>query len=165
MTDWSIQRFYHTVINVTDLDASIAFYKALGFQVLNDRRHIEWPDFIGGLFGLTKPKGRGVLMNHPMDPDGPMLDLIEWLNPRLPSKPATEVPPRIIAFKVRNVRSCYEALKSRGVPTLAYTEPMPKSLGVVGSFCAVDPDGTLIELIELIPGIRHSQANEALAKP
>jgi catechol 2,3-dioxygenase-like lactoylglutathione lyase family enzyme len=162
MTAWAIERLYHTVINATDLDRTVAFYEALGFAVLNDRRNVEWPDFIGPLFGLTAPKGRGVLMNLPADPDGPMLDIIEWVRPLLPAPPAEEVPPRIIAFRVKNVHACAEDLKRRGIPTTALIEPKPESLGVIGCICARDPDGALIELIELQPGIRHSRANEAL---
>jgi hypothetical protein len=37
-------------------------------------------------------------------------------------------------------------------------------LGIVGSCCCWDPNGNLIELIELLPGQRHSKANEALLK-
>jgi len=162
MPDWSIERLYHTVINATDLDRSVAFYEALGFRVLNDRRNVDWPDFIGPLFGLTRPKGRGVLMNLPADPEGPMLDIIEWLNPVAPPPPTAETPPRIIAFRVRNVHACAEDLARRGIATFDLVEPQPKSLGVVGCVCARDPDGTLIELIQLEPGIRHSRANEAL---
>ena len=162
MSDWAIQKLYHTVINATDLNRTVAFYKALGFEVLNDRRNVDWPDFIGPLFGLTAPKGRGVLMNLPADPEGPMLDIIEWVQPRLPAPSAGEVPPRIIAFKVKSVHACAEDLKRRGIPTFTFVEPKPESLGVVGCVCARDPDGTLIELIELQPGIRHSRANEAL---
>lgn len=162
MSDWSIERLYHTVINATDLDRTVAFYEALGFRVLNDRRDVDWPDFIGPLFGLTRPKGRGVLMNLPADPEGPMLDIIQWVKPALPSPPDGEVPPRIIAFRVRNVHACAEDLARRGIPTFALVEPQPRSLGVIGCICARDPDGTLIELIQLEPGIRHSRANEAL---
>lgn len=162
MSDWAIQKQYHTVINATDLDRTVAFYQALGFAVLNDRRDVDWPDFIGPLFGLTAPKGRGVLMNLPADPDGPMLDIIEWVRPRVPPPPAEEIPPRIIAFRVKNVHACAEDLKRRGVPTFTFIEPKPESLGVIGCVCARDPDGTLIELIELQAGIRHSRANEAL---
>lgn len=162
MSGWAIERLYHTVINSTDLDRTVAFYEALGFAVLNDRRNVDWPEYLGNLFGLTKPKGRGVLMNLPADPDGPMLDIIEWLQPRVPPAPEAEVPPRIIAFRVKNVHVCAADLKRRGIATFDLIEPQPKSLGVVGCICARDPDGTLIELIELQPGIRHSRANEAL---
>ncbi len=35
---------------------------------------------------------------------------------------------------------------------------------MVGSCCCYDPNGNLIELIELEPGVRHTKANEALLK-
>ena len=79
--NWHLEHFYHTVINVRELDESVAFYKLLGFEVLNDRRHVEWPDFVAGIFGMKRAKGRGVLMVLPADPNGPMIDLIEWLDP------------------------------------------------------------------------------------
>lgn len=164
MSNWSIERLYHTVINATDLDRTIAFYEGLGFKVLNDRRTVDWPDYLGDLFGLTRPKGRGVLMNLPSDPEGPMLDVIEWITPRVPPPATDEVPPRIIAFRVKNVHACAADLARRGIPTFKLIEPQPASLGVVGCICARDPDGTLIELIELQPGIRHSRANEALGE-
>ena len=39
---------------------------------------------------------------------------------------------------------------------------LSSDLGLVGSCCCYDPNGNLIELIELKPGVRHSRANEAL---
>lgn len=75
-SDWGLTRFYHTVVNCRDLDESVAFYRRLGFDVLDDRRNVDWPAFVGGIFGLTRAKGRGVLMVLPDDPHGPMLDLI-----------------------------------------------------------------------------------------
>lgn len=166
MTSWAIERMYHTVINATDLDRTVAFYEALGFQVLNDRRNVKWPDFVGRIFGLKKAQGRGVLMNLPADPNGPMLDILEWVEPRVQAIPADGMTvPRIIAFRVKNVHEAYQDLKARGVQlTGELVEPQPRDLGVVGVFCARDPDGTLIELIELQHGVRHSRANEALAK-
>jgi len=165
--DWALQHFYHTVINVRDLDESVAFYRLLGWEVLNDRRHVEWPDFVATLFDMKRAKGRGVLMNLPADPEGPMLDLIEWLEPKA-EFPATPVPdgtiPRIIAFRTKNVHAAYAALKAKGVRfTREMFGPHP-DLGLVGSCCCYDPNGNLIELIELNPGQRHSKANEALLK-
>lgn len=160
---WSIERMYHTVINATDLDRTVAFYRTLGFEVLNDRRNVKWPDFVGRIFGLKKAQGRGVLMNLPSDPNGPMLDILEWVEPQAQPIPSDGVTvPRIIAFKVRNVHKAFADLKAKGVSVTELVEPQPRDLGVVGVFCARDPDGTMIEMIELQQGVRHSRANESL---
>ncbi len=162
---WSIERMYHTVVNATDLDKTVAFYEALGFHVLNDRRHVKWPDYVASVFGLKRAQGRGVLMNLPADPAGPMMDIIEWSEPKAAPIPADgHHVPRIIAFRVKNVHAAYDDLKKRGVSVTTLIEPQPKELGIVGCVCARDPDGTLIELIELQPGVRHSRANETLSK-
>src|SRR4051812_45192144 len=110
---WELTSLYHTVVNCRDLDESVAFYRLLGFEVLNDRRTVVWPDFVAGIFGLRKAQGRGVLMVLPADPDGPMIDLICWLEPAAafpdPGKAAEEVP-RIIAFRTRNVHQAHREL-------------------------------------------------------
>jgi catechol 2,3-dioxygenase-like lactoylglutathione lyase family enzyme len=162
---WALARFYHTVINCRDLDESVAFYRRLGFEVLNDRRTVVWPEFVAGIFGLERAQGRGVLMVLPSDPDGPMLDLIQWLEPeaRFPDPAARRhETPRITAFRTRNVQAAYEELSRAGV---VFTQPVHKpdaALGIVGTACCYDPNGNIVELIELQPGVRHSRANEAL---
>ncbi len=164
MADWSLERLYHTVVNAKNLDESVAFYRLLGFDVLNDRRDVVWPDFVATIFGMKRAKGRGVLMVLPSDPNGPMIDIIEWVEPKAKIA-AIPVPdgdvPRIIAFRVKNVRAAYDALTAKGV---RFTRDLfvHQELGIVGSCCCYDPNGNLIELIELLPGQRHSKANEAL---
>jgi catechol 2,3-dioxygenase-like lactoylglutathione lyase family enzyme len=49
---WALTSLYHTVVNCRDLDESVAFYRLLGFEVLNDRREVVWPDFVAGIFGM-----------------------------------------------------------------------------------------------------------------
>jgi catechol 2,3-dioxygenase-like lactoylglutathione lyase family enzyme len=164
---WSLEHLYHTVVNVKSLDESIGFYKLLGFEVLNDRRHVEWPDFVAANFGMKRAKGRGVLMVLASDRQGPMIDLIEWLEPtaKFPSvpPPADEIP-RIIAFRTKNIRAAYAELTAKGVRfTRELYGPHPE-LGLIGVCCCWDPNGNVIELIELNPGQRHSKA-EALVKP
>lgn len=165
--DWALTRLYHTVVNCRDLDESVAFYKALGFEVLNDRRQVVWPAFVAGIFGLRRANGRGVLMVLPGDPDGPMIDLIEWLEPAAVFPDPARVPetvPRIIAFRTRNVHAAYADLSAKGV---RFTQPVhtpDQNLGIVGTACCYDPNGNIIEMIELQPGVRHSRANEALSK-
>jgi catechol 2,3-dioxygenase-like lactoylglutathione lyase family enzyme len=161
---WALEHFYHTVINVRDLDESVAFYKLLGWEVLDDRRDVEWPDFVASIFGMARAKGRGVLMNLPADPNGPMLDLIRWDVPKAEFAQGPDAVPRILAFRTKNVHAAYAALKAKGVHfTRDVFGPHPE-LGIVGSCCCYDPNGNLIELIELNPGQRHSKANEALLK-
>jgi catechol 2,3-dioxygenase-like lactoylglutathione lyase family enzyme len=165
--DWKLESFYHTTVAARNLDESVAFYRLLGFEVLNDRRKVDWPDFVAGIFGMRRAKGRGVLMILPSDPDGPMIDIIEWLEPRAefpdPAQAAQTVP-RILAFRTRNVHAAYEALSARGVRFCRDVFVPEEDLGLVGSVCCHDPNGNLVELIELQPGVRHSKANEALLK-
>jgi catechol 2,3-dioxygenase-like lactoylglutathione lyase family enzyme len=165
VADWALKSLYHTVVNCRDLDESVAFWQLLGFEVLNDRRHIEWPDFVGGIFGLAKAQGRGVLMVLPADPDGPMIDLIEWLEPKAdfpdPAKVPTTVP-RIIAFRTKDVQAAYRDLSSKGVKFTRAPYVPKEALGIVGTACCYDPNGNIVEMIELEPGVRHSRATEAL---
>lgn len=164
---WKLENLYHTVVNARDLDESVAFYRLLGFEVLNDRRNVDWPDFVASIFGMRRAKGRGVLMVLPSDPNGPMIDLINWVEPKAafpnPARAADEVP-RIIAFRTKNVHAAHAALSAMGVKFCRDVYVPEEDLGLVGSCCCYDPNGNLIELIELQPGVRHSRANEALLK-
>lgn len=163
---WALTNFYHTVVNCRDLDESVAFYRLLGFEVLNDRRHVKWPPFVASIFGLKRAQGRGVLMVLPSDPNGPMIDLLEWLEPTAAfpdSSRRAETVPRILAFRTRNVHAAYAALSAQGVPFARDVYTPEEALGVVGTVCCYDPAGNIIELIELEPGVRHSRANEALS--
>ena len=164
-TDWKLENLYHTVVNAKDLDESVAFYRLLGFDVLNDRRDVVWPDFVATIFGMRRAKGRGVLMVLPADPNGPMIDLIEWSEPKAlfpDPRTAPDEVPRILAFRVANVHGAYADLKAQGVRFARDVFVPEQPLGIVGSICCYDPNGNLIELIELEPGVRHSRANEAL---
>ncbi|MGH7010788.1 MAG: VOC family protein [Caulobacteraceae bacterium] len=165
MADWRLENFYHTVVNARDLDESVAFYKLLGFEVLNDRREVVWPDFVAEIFGMRRAKGKGVLMVLPSDPNGPMIDIIEWVEPKArfpdPEKAREEVP-RILAFRTKGVHAAWKELSAKGVKFCREVFTPDKDLGLVGSCCCHDPNGNLVELIELQPGVRHSRANEAL---
>jgi catechol 2,3-dioxygenase-like lactoylglutathione lyase family enzyme len=164
---WKLDNLYHTVVNARDLDESVAFYRLLGFEVLNDRRKVEWPDFVASIFGMRRAKGRGVLMVLPSDPNGPMIDLIQWMEPHAvfpdPARIAEDVP-RIIAFRTTNVHAAYADLSAKGVRFCRDVFVPDGDLGLVGSVCCYDPNGVIIELIELQPGVRHSRANETLLK-
>jgi catechol 2,3-dioxygenase-like lactoylglutathione lyase family enzyme len=160
--DWRLKHFYHTIINARDVHESVAFYEMLGFAIVSDRRDAVWPDGGGASFGLIpNTKGRGVLMILPDDPEGPMLDIIEWLEPKasFPTLSQTTIP-RVLAFRTENVRAAHAQLKARGVK---FTTDEPTSIpaaGITGCAVAIDPNGNLIEMIELEPGLRHSKIGE-----
>ena len=160
--EWRLKHFYHTIINCREIGESVRFYEMLGFKIVSDRRDAVWPDGSGASFALVpNPKGRGVLMILPDDPDGPMLDLIEWQEPRAEFAPnAPTRIPRVLAFRTENVRTAHAALKEKGV---RFTTDEPTSIpaaGITGCIVAYDPNGTLIEMIELEPGLRHSRIAE-----
>lgn len=162
---WRLKHLYHTVINAKNLEETVAFYEMLGFRIISDRRDAVWPKGSGASFELVDAKARGVLMALPRDPDGPMLDILEWVNPKAAFAPHTPntIPPRIIAFRTENVREAHRELKAKGV---RFTTLEPTSVAVAGIVaCAVahDPNGNFIELIELEPGLRHSKMGDARA--
>ena len=156
---WRFESFYHTIINARDVDETIAFYELLGFEILDDRRNTVWPDNQGAFFGLVPDiKGTAALMRLPADPDGPMLDIIEWQVPRqvfVPNSP--EIVPRVLAIRETNVQQAFRDLKAKGVK---FTKDAPNEMpevGIVASAACEDPNGNLVELIELEPGLRHSK--------
>src|SRR5437899_2049332 len=159
---WRLKHLYHTIINARDVDETVAFYQMLGFVIVSDRRHAVWPDGGGVSFGLIpNAKGRGVLMILPDDPDGPMLDIIQWLDPKATfPEPSQTTVPRVLAFRTENVRAAHAELKAKGV---RFTTDEPTSIPAAGiTACAVacDPNGALVEMIELEPGLRHSRIGE-----
>jgi hypothetical protein len=60
------------------------------------------------------------------------------------------------------VRQAYEDLSAQGVRFTQAPHTPTEALGIVGTACCYDPNGNIIELIELEPGVRHSRATEAL---
>jgi hypothetical protein len=50
---------------------------------------------------------------------------------------------------------------------VTFTQPPytpTEALGLIGTACCYDPNGNIVELIELEAGVRHSRANEALGE-
>ena len=159
---WKLERFYHTVINARDLQKSVDFYVMLGFEVLHDRRNLTWAPQVAAMFGLKKADGGGVLLTVPGDgPTPTMRDIIQWKVPQAdfpdPAKVETTVP-RILALKVTDAKAAYEELSAKGYkfsPGGLYA-PGGESM-FVHTAHMYDPDGNMVELIQLKPGARHSQ--------
>lgn len=169
--DWQVQSLFHFVLNVTNLERSLAFYQLLGFRVLRDNRDVIWPKTVAENFGMRVAQGRGALLGLGEGPDHTRLDLIEWLEPRwVPGgagsaggagRPASagaesragagasaESIPRILALRTRNVRAAFVDLSARGVEFIGRPRDPDPRVGIESVVCCRDPDGTIVELIE-----------------
>jgi len=147
-----IESIFHININCTNFDRSLEFYKLLGFKVIRDLKE-------GGNAALSRGlripdcRGRAVLMILGDNPRSTRVDLIEWKNP----KTEGQAYPHLwhagmcrIALRTRTLVKDYEDLKSKGVEF--WTEPLMvklKSGKEEGFVCCTDPDGTVIELIQV----------------
>ena len=63
-------------------------------------------------------------------------------------------------IRTENVQAAHDQLKARGV---RFTTEAPTSIpaaGIVACAVAWDPNGNLVEMIELEPGLRHSRIGE-----
>lgn len=141
-----LQAFSHVCIGVSDIDASLAFYRRLlGFEVVFD---VELAgDSLESVTGTSGAKGRmvGGLIA------GVMVELLG-----LGNVPAGTSGPHLgytnISFSVRDLDAVY-----RQVVELGFRPAQePVDIGGVRMFFVQDPDGTPIEIIEYPNGERDS---------
>ncbi len=91
-----------------------------------------------------------------------MLDIIQWLEPEATFPPVSpNHVPRVTAFRTRNVAAAMRALQAKGYRT---TTPDPYAgnagAGILAVAGVYDPNGNIIELIELAPGLTTSRLQE-----
>ena len=152
---WQVQSIFHFTVNATNFERSLDFYTTLGFRVLRDNRDVVWPEMVARNFGMPAAQGRGALLGIGDGPEHTRLDLIEWLEPKLP--PPSDL--RIIALRTENVQAAYDDLSARGIPFVS--EPQhARRAGIVNVCTCRDPDGLLVELIEYAPGVLGSRIDD-----
>jgi catechol 2,3-dioxygenase-like lactoylglutathione lyase family enzyme len=143
-----LKRVYHFNLNVRDLDRSIAFYRRLGFELVGEATP-EAPD-LGVPLGLRASKLRAAFMRLPGTGRGPMLDLVQFIDPAPKGQPYAElnnVGLCRIAFRVDDFVSACAGLKEMGVAPLG---PAVNLIGPGGqnvtTACFLDPDGIALQL-------------------
>jgi lactoylglutathione lyase len=117
----------HTCYRIGDIDRSVAFYEALGFE---ERRRMDLPD--GAINVFMGIPGDGDRLELTWNPGVESYDLGTGYNH--------------IALTVPSMEETLDALATKGIAP----EKPPYHVGKHGSFiCFVrDPDGYRIELIE-----------------
>ena len=145
------KRFFHVNICVSDMERSIQFYERIGFTKVGDFMLGGGEPGIGVALGLAVKQLRGVFMRLNDDPNAPVLDLVQFVDPPHQGKPyptLNNIGICRIAFLVDDITSVYEKLQALDVEFIAplnmFDGPRGSKIGVV---CFKDPDGTVLELI------------------
>ena len=144
----------HVGVVVKNLDRMLAFYRdILRLQVLVDFR--ERGEFIDTVQALKRVDVRMVKLSLP---DGLLLELLcddghppgDLPTPRLCDPGVSHV-----AFTVDDIESAHREFVKRGLETLS--EPMTSPDGKARLFFGRDPEGNLLELVEMLAKPNESQ--------
>ena len=148
-----IQSIFHININCTNFERSFEFYRKLGFKVIRDLGEGALRKINPGLRLPVEARARAVLMILGDDPRSTRIDLIEWKDPRTEGRAYPNLlhaGMARIALRTKTLREDYAALKAQGIAF--WGEPILLKLKngkEVGFVCCEDPDGTVIELIQV----------------
>ena len=141
-----IKDIRHTGIVVTDLEASLHFYRdLLGFHIAKQME--EAGDYIDNISSLRNVKVTTIKMAAP---NGQMIELLQYHSHQRGQKPREicDIGIAHIAFTVENLNSEHARLEDEGVPFNAPPQLSPDGYAKV-TFCRA-PEGTLIELVEML---------------
>jgi len=124
----------------SDFEASLRFYhEQLGLEIVQD---LQIPDAVARGAGLAPRGFRHVRLRAGQT----LIKLMDIATPPPRRSRDFAAGVRWLTFFVEDLRATVERLKSEGVKFLADPVAAPDAVGVA---CAVDPDGVLIELVQL----------------
>lgn len=133
-------------IVVSDIDKSLAFYVGLlGLKVKKDM--LEQGTYIDNMLALKDVQVRTVKMEAD---DGHLVELLWYKShPRKPKqRKICEIGASHVAFTVENLDEEYKRLSENGVTFNCPPQYSPDGKAKI-TFCK-DPDGTFIELVEIL---------------
>ncbi len=139
----------HVTVMVKDLDRSLEFYRdMLGLKVITWVTH-DGPE-ISTMVGLPNAKMREARMVAPQT-GNIIIDLIEWVEPKGGKSVGdiNDAATAHVAFGVEDIDAAYEDLSSKGVKFVSPPVLFPPSDGSWRALFFYDPDGFMLELIEL----------------
>ena len=151
-SDVNIHAMPYIGINVSDFEASLNFYKNLGYT------DVEMLPEKGGLsearaYGLDQPfeiRGADISLSGG---DRNKLRLMQWIEPFDPSPPypapISHIGIHRIALAVQDLDSAVSILQNQGIDFLSEIAPCCSGTGQdeTGIINAIDPDGIFVELV------------------
>ena len=127
-------------ITCSNFEESLDFYhNKLGFEIVLD---LEIPDALAQDIGLAPTGFRQVRLKA----GNTLIKLMDIESPPQQSADEFSAGVRWLTFFVADIQGAVKNLKQKGVEFLSEPISAPDAIGVV---CAKDPDGTLIELVQI----------------
>src|SRR5262245_10625997 len=153
-----LNRIFHIAINSTDLERSVAFYERLGFQALSHREVHN--DMVKQAFGVPTGDLRFVHLRLGDDEQATLLDIVQWGGEGTAEGAGTPAPHArgITRFAVLtdDTDRVYRELSESGVEFATTPTTVMTPDGGWKVALAVDPDGVVIQVTELVPAPVHA---------
>jgi len=141
----------HVVIVVSDLEASLHFYRdILGWKVVYE--NIISPE-LAEFLNVPGGEGRNIMLQQREDMFHGMIELVAFTKPEIESPPKAGLGVRglrMLSFLVNDLDGVYQVLMEEGIEV--YSPPDISNLGkYTVKVCIVkDPDDVLLEIIEFL---------------
>jgi catechol 2,3-dioxygenase-like lactoylglutathione lyase family enzyme len=138
--------YRHTGIITKDIKKSLYFYhNILGLEVIQE--FTDDSEYINRITGIKNGIAHFIKLKAL---DDTVIELLEY--PSHPTEPhdlsILNVGILHIALRVENAEKAYLELKQKNIKTLS--EPVLSSEGIAKVFFCIDPDGTRVELVEML---------------
>ena len=142
----------YVAINVRELEASLSFYRQLGYTDVRRFEDVGTPEEARA-YGLDRPfrvVGADIALGRG---DRHVLRLTQWIAPFDPAPanpaPINRIGIQRIALLTANVDRAVAILKAKGVPFLSEVAPCCSGTGAdeTGIVHAIDPNGVYLELV------------------
>jgi predicted enzyme related to lactoylglutathione lyase len=142
-----IKNIRHTGIVVRDLAKMSKFYRSLGF--IDDNSALEEGSFIEQVTGIKNVKLEWVKMKAP---DGYLLELLQYHSHAIHTEVTNQKPNQLgcshMAFTVDDITQACESIIDAGGSII--NEPITSPNGNVKVTYCYDPEGVLMEIVEVI---------------
>ncbi len=152
MPEARVLGFFHAVVEVPDMDKSLAFYRDL----LEGQVSYAWehdPSTLASLTGFENPSAKAAVVTYP---DGSEIELCEFRRPRGAEQVTREwydAGINFVAFKVSNIDKVVDRLTQAGVRFHGDVVSHVLNDGAITKvvYCFA-PEGTAVTLVELPSG-------------